>query len=57
MAEPQQLCITSCICVKLNVSDIQTDVIRQHHKPIGLARQRLKQMQHIQPKVHICIFA
>ncbi len=42
MAEPQQPCQMSFIYVKLNVNDLQTDMLRQHHKP----KQRLEQMQH-----------
>ncbi len=33
MAEPQQPCQTSFICVKLNVSDLQIEMPCQHHMP------------------------
>jgi len=33
VAEPQQPCQTSFICVKLNVSDLQIEMPCQHHMP------------------------
>ena len=33
VAEPQQPCRTSFICVKLNVSDLQIEMPCQHHMP------------------------
>jgi len=47
MAEPQPPCLVLLIRVKLNVSDLQTNMLRRHHKP----RQRLEQMQHASSKV------
>ncbi len=33
VAEPQEPSLVSFICVKLNVSDLQTDMLHRHNKP------------------------